>query len=192
MRIDSSARSQRVIVGAATAAAIILRFASGVCATPVAAEMPRVRSTSGLIAALVEEATERSDTFRQLVDAIGATNGIVYVHEGRCRHGVRSCLDPSITSGGGFRILHVVVSTRRADTFEGREDLMGSIGHELHHATEVLAHPTLDTMAKIYFFYSSEGSTVQSSFETPGAIGAGERVRSEIATSRKLRALLGD
>ena len=55
--------------------------------------MPRVRFHHPGIASLIERAAERSKTFRGLVEAIDASNGIVYVEEGQCgRHVVKSCV----------------------------------------------------------------------------------------------------
>ena len=51
----------------------------------------RVRSSSAAIAALVQQASERSKTFRGLVETINASDGIVYVEDGTCGHGVLAC-----------------------------------------------------------------------------------------------------
>jgi len=97
-----------------------------------------VRTTSPVLAALIRQATGRSATFRGLIDTIEASDGIVHVSEGKCRHGARACLPLTMTVAGPFRILFIFVriDTRRADW-----DYMGSIGHELYHAIEVLSDP---------------------------------------------------
>jgi len=46
--------------------------------------MPRVRSENPLNAQLLVDAPAMSATFRGLVAAIDATNGVVYVQSGRC------------------------------------------------------------------------------------------------------------
>ena len=114
--------------------------------------MPRVRSTNAAIAALIARAYEWSVTFRQVVDLIDATDGIVYVEPGRCRKTVRACMALTVTVAGPSRILRIVVDPRKADC-----DLMASIGHELWHAIEVLRDPSLRTDAALFFFYSREG-----------------------------------
>src|SRR5262245_19741675 len=54
--------------------------------------LPRVRSRSPSIAAIIREGSARSMTFRRLVERVDATDGLVYVDQGRCGHGVRACL----------------------------------------------------------------------------------------------------
>ena len=50
-----------------------------VAGADVTAAMPHVRSTNAVITAAIVEAQLRSSTFRSLVRAIDATDGIVYV-----------------------------------------------------------------------------------------------------------------
>ena len=53
---------------------------------------PRVRASSPAIAKAIEQALDQSPTFKQLMTAITATDGIVYVHHGECGRNVRACL----------------------------------------------------------------------------------------------------
>jgi hypothetical protein len=147
-----------------------------------AAEMPRVRSGNPVVRGLVEEAIDASGTFRKIVAAIGATDGIVYVEQGRCYHGLRACLSLAVTNGAGFRFLRVFVDAhelREASKGHGRVDLIGTIGHELWHALEVLTEPSLTTTAAIYLFYQREFPTSTNSFETAAAVAVGAKVRKE-------------
>jgi hypothetical protein len=143
--------------------------------TADASILVRVRTHSLVIASLIQQATKRSATFRRLVETISASDGIVYVNEGDCGHGVRTCLAAVVTAGPN-RIIRVQVDTGKADW-----DLMGSIGHELRHAVEVLSNPKVTNNAAMYHFYSRTGrrATV-SSFETDAAVEAGNAVRSEV------------
>lgn len=128
-----------------------------------------------MIARLIHEATVRSATFRSLIATIHASDGIVYVNEGKCGHGVRSCL-ADVTAAGPNRLVRIQVNTRKADW-----DLMGSIGHELRHAVEVLGDPTVTSNAAMYLFYRRAGRCgTASSFETLAAVEAGDAVRSEV------------
>ena len=113
--------------------------------TPVA---PRVRSSHAYIRAMIDEAQVRSATFRHLVRAIEATDGIVYVEEGDCRHGVRACLPLVITSTGDFRILRVLIDARQKDW-----DVMAEIGHELQHALEVFSERNVRANEQIFFLF---------------------------------------
>jgi hypothetical protein len=149
--------------------------ADGGLGTTGAPVFTRVRTNSPVVARLIQEATQRSATFRTLVDTIHASDGIVYVNEGDCGHGVRACL-VDVTAAGSNRILRIQLDTRKADW-----DLMGSIGHELRHAVEVLGDPTVTSKGAMYFFYNRIGRRgTKSSFETEAAVAAGNAVRSEV------------
>ena len=115
--------------------------------------------------------------FARLIDTIEASDGIVHVSEGKCRHGARACLPLTVTVAGPFRILFIVVriDTRRADW-----DYMGSIGHELHHAIEVLSDPRITDSHAMVRLFTNEGRVVNGTFETDAAIDMGSAVRLEI------------
>ena len=109
------------------------------------------------IAAAIHEAAARSATFRGLLDAINASDGIVYVEEGDCgRAGL-----VGVTVAGAYRLIWVKVDTRRADW-----DLMGSIGHELRHAVEVLGNSSITSTSSMYFFYEREGHRAPVGFDS--------------------------
>ena len=143
-----------------------------------ASPMPRVRSTTPAIAAALVEAERRSPTFSALVRTIEGTDGIVYVERGTCRRGVHACLSHSVTSGGGFRFLWVLV-----DSVDDVVELMATIGHELRHAIEMLSEPSLKTAAAAYNFYSREAPTSRLAFETAAAIRTGIVVAGELTRS---------
>ncbi len=138
--------------------------------------MPRVRSSHAYIRAMIDEASERSDTFRRLVKGIEATNGIVYVEQGACGHSVHACLSLHVTPAAEYRILRVTVDARQPDW-----EVMSSIGHELQHALEVLSNATLTTLQAVYLFFS-HGASTGDSFETNAAIAAGNSVRNEVGS----------
>ena len=143
-----------------------------------APDLLRIRTHTPVVATLIQEATERSATFRALVETIDASDGIVYVSDGDCGHGVRACL-VEVFAAGPNRILRVKVDIRRVSW-----DLMGSIGHELRHVIEVLGEPTVTSSAAMYFFYERTGRHgTKSSFETEAAVEAGNAVRSEVRRS---------
>jgi hypothetical protein len=137
---------------------------------------PRVRSSVPRIAALLTEASARSNTFRGLVASIENTDGIVYVEPGRCKHGVRACLSLSITAAGRYRILRVMI-----DLATDMVALMATIGHELRHALEILTEPSVRTTEQAYLFYAREAPTSRDVFETRAAIQTGLAVEREIA-----------
>jgi len=150
-----------------------------VAASVDAPAVGRVRSTNALIGRVLKEASDRSQAFRRLVEIINASDGTVYVEEGKCGQGVRACL-VTVTMAGANRNLWVKVDTGAADV-----DLMGSIGHELQHAIEVLSDRTVTSGPTMYFFYLKKGSRSQTgTFETRAAVEAGEAVRSEVRKDR--------
>ena len=135
----------------------------------------RVRGVSPRMVAVINEAAARSMTFRRLVDQIGRTDGIVYVAEGQCGHTVRACLLHTLTLMGPNRVLRILVDPRKAD-----RDSMGSIGHELQHALEVLSHSGIRSGSAMMLLYKKEGSKESRHFETYAAIVAGDAVRTEL------------
>src|SRR5438552_2235191 len=128
-------------IGGAWLLVISVGLLTAPVATAAVGDAARVRSSSHYIELVIDEAIERSATFRRLVAEIEGSDGIVYVEPGSCRHGVRSCLLLSVTRAGGFRLLRIVV-----DPFRSPWDLTASIGHELQHVVEVLSNPSLTTM----------------------------------------------
>jgi hypothetical protein len=142
--------------------------------------MPRIvrlRTVGNILTAIVTDATVRSATFRQLVHAISLTDGIVYVEDGDCGHGVHACL-AAVTTAGENRIVRVRVDADTADW-----NLMGSIGHELQHAVEVLSTRIVSNTHALYIFYQRNGTRTGSVFETAAAVRAGNDVRAEVRRS---------
>ena len=135
----------------------------------------RVRGSTQRLVAAMSDAAAGSQTFRGLVEEIGRTDGIVYVMEGQCQHGVRACLVLSMTVMGANRVLWILIDPRKVD-----RDLMGSIGHELQHALEVLSHSSIRSGSAMTLLYKKEGSKEGDHFETDAAIKAGNAVRAEL------------
>jgi hypothetical protein len=134
-----------------------------------------VRTDDAVLAGLIRDATERSPTFRRLVEAIRATDGIVLIERGRCGHYVRSCLAYWMVMAGPHRILRVVVDARKAG-----DEAAASIGHELQHAVEVLANPNVRTGVEMHAFFERIGVRRVRGFETRAAVDADRAVDSEL------------
>jgi hypothetical protein len=135
----------------------------------------RVRSERPQIAALIEEGIARSRTFAELVSAIDRTDGLVYVDEGKCPHGVRACLAISVTVAGPYRLLRI-----RIDSHRPRRAVVASLGHELRHAVEVLREPGIRNNFALFHFLQLTTPTAQATFETRAAIQAGMDVCAEL------------
>jgi hypothetical protein len=137
-----------------------------------------VRGVSSRMVAVINDAAARSKTFRTLVDQIGSTDGIVYVAEGQCARGVRACLLLTMTLMGPNRVLRILIDPRKVD-----RDVMGSVGHELQHALEVLSHRSIRSGSAMTLLYKKEGFKEGGHFETDAAIKAGDAVRAELDAS---------
>jgi hypothetical protein len=146
---------------------------------PAAPTVPHVRTEDPVLAALIREATDRSPTFRRLVEAIQATDGVVYVERGRCGHYTRTCLAFWMAVAGPNRILRVIVDERKTGM-----EAMVSIAHELQHALEVLGDRSVTTAAAMHGFFERIGVWRTDSFETYAAVRVDEAVRSELRKRR--------
>jgi hypothetical protein len=141
--------------------------------------IPRVRANGDQsVALLLQEAADRSATFRRLVAMIDATDGLVYVESGRCGHKVRACLALSVRVAGPSRILRVLVDTHR-----DHDELLSAIGHELQHAIEALNDPHVTDDLTIYHFFERIAPTDKGRFETEAAIQVGLDVMAELGKS---------
>jgi hypothetical protein len=138
----------------------------------------RVRGVGPRVAAVLIEAAVQSKTFRGLIEQISATDGIVYIVEGTCGHGVRACLTFTITSAGPNRVLRILIDRDKTD-----REAMRSIGHELQHAVEVLSNPTVRSLGQMYQLYDRICNQCGDRFETNAAILAGDTVRDEVQRS---------
>ena len=153
-----------------------MTLSSGVNEYVAMAARRQVRSRNATIARIILEASELSKTFRNLVDIINTSNAIVYVEEGRCGGSVRACLVTVTPAGPDRRILNVRVDIRKPDV-----DLVGAIGHELYHATEILGYPSVTTGTAMQSLYRRIGYAIPGgAFETNDAIEAGDAVREEM------------
>jgi hypothetical protein len=140
----------------------------------------RVRSSGdATITTLLNDASERSATFRGLVETIGHTDGLVYVDPGKCKAGFAACLMMSVRVAGPYRLLRIVVDTHRRPP-----EVMASIGHELQHAIEALSEKGVTNNALLEQFFErlAGGPTArgQLEFETAAAIKAGDCVLKEV------------
>jgi hypothetical protein len=127
------------------------------------------------MAAIIQQAAERSPLFRRLIATIDATDGLVYVDEGKCGHSVSACLTLSVQVAGPHRLLRILVDPQRRQ----RDcDRMASIGHELRHAIEILSEPNIKSCQAAFSFFEREGPTDREKgrFETAAAVRTGLEV----------------
>jgi hypothetical protein len=141
----------------------------------------RIRTDDPDIAQAIARATEWSDTFRHLVEAIERTDGVVWIRRGRCA-GTSACLLVYLEISGPNRLLRINVAPRRSG-----DRLMESLGHELQHAVEVLGS-SARSAADVYFFFhrGADAYRIGERFETHEAVQAEIAVRTELAQARQL------
>src|SRR4029077_15454678 len=107
---------------------------------------PRVRSTDARMLDLLGEGIARSLTFRELVDAIAQSTGIVYVESGHCAFGhLNGCLLPFIASSHGDLFFRIFVPPDRNRV--SHDQRLALIAHELRHALEVIEHEEVVDLA---------------------------------------------
>lgn len=164
------------MLGASLAVCPLAQAAAEQPANPHAIQ--RLRSGVPAITALIARGTDRSPTFRRLVETIHASDGIVYVEEGPCGLGAHGCLK-GIAGSGQNRILFVWIShlSTRHD-----HDLIATIGHELRHTIEILSNPSVTTTLALQAFYEREGFKRPGwrTFETIAAMETEDTVRAEL------------
>jgi hypothetical protein len=134
----------------------------------------RIRTDSPILKTLIRDASERSQTFRALVAAIDATDGLVYLSVGTCGR-LRACLLHRVTLAGEYRVLNILVNLRPPST-----DPTPAIGHELQHVLEVLSDSTITTDVGIVAFYRFHARKIRGVLETDAAIRVGDAVRAEL------------
>ena len=145
-----------------------------------------VRSSDAQLQSLLIEGCRLSPTLRRLSDAIGRTDGVVYLTTGPCRpRTFRACLLHTIVDTGNARYLWI----RLGANADSRE-LVVSMAHELQHAVEVLSHNDVRSKRDLldwYRFGESQAFGTTSlanpfrSYETTAAIDVADAVRSELA-----------
>jgi hypothetical protein len=156
---------------------VILISIAAMCGSAAAGEMPHVRDNGDArIAILLQEGIRRSATLRAIIAQVDASDGIVYIEEGRCRYSARACLSHSIVLAGPHRILRIHIDTAR-----DRDDVIAVFGHELRHALEVLSQPQLRSMQAVMYFYETEGTRSDGRYETTAALTTESAVLRELS-----------
>jgi hypothetical protein len=84
-----------------------------------------------------------------------------------------------VTIAGPNRLLRIAVDPRKSD-----EDLIGTIGHELQHAIEVLSDHYVRSSSAAILRLKEICSACGSRYETDAAVKAGDAVRAETAEDR--------
>jgi hypothetical protein len=139
-------------------------------------ETRRVRSDSSAVRALLDTGARGSATFKQLVLAIEATDGVVYVQPGKCPgYRIKGCLLHTMSATVDRRYLWIAL-----DLTGPPVDLMVTIAHELRHALEILSDESIRSGRGIFSFYYRNGTPETRTVETAAALAAGAAVRRDL------------
>jgi hypothetical protein len=139
-----------------------------------------VRGTDSATALLVHDLIERSPTGRLLIEQLDRSDLIVYV---RYRWFTSTTLRGRIgfLAKGGKRLVAIELATRHAYL-----DQLAALGHELQHAVEIAAEPTVSDPVSLAELYNRIGQPMgqtagsYETYETNAAAEAGRRVRREL------------
>jgi hypothetical protein len=157
------------------------------------ADTTRVRSTDAGVLTLIREGTERSATFRALVDTIGRSNGIVYIEFGYCAFGhLNGCLLSYIAPAHGDRYLRIIVTPDK--NRQSHDQLLALIAHELRHALEVIDHAEVIDVPTLEAMYRRIGTPLiaqSRGCETSAARAAGDAVLAELFVNSGRHAIDG-
>lgn len=138
--------------------------------------VPRLRPLDHRAATLLARGVRDSPTFRALVDRLSRSDVIVYIEVGPKRTRTDGVLQ-LITATKYVRMLHVSLSHHLTIV-----ELVGLLGHELHHAVEIADNPDVrdeDGMRRFYRRHGLPGVGL-GVYDSEGAREAGRQVRQEI------------
>ena len=149
-----------------------------VAAGPPAASssFTRVRPLSDAAQRLIRDSVARSPTIARLLEDIEASDAIVYIdlQFDTKSEGVTTLF----ASNDQCRFIRVVIS--RLASYSRRIEMLG---HELHHALEIIRAPDVRDPTDVRRLYAQIGWVVSGvSFESNGAIDTERQVRREIMT----------
>ena len=140
------------------------------------------------VRSLVEEATRRSPLIRELIERLEELNVTVYI---RARTFLITDVEGRIallSAAGSHRYLVIELACGRPGFAQ-----VATLGHELFHATEIAAEPSIVDARTLAAFYTRIGTQTSDSIgrrtiETQSAADAGRRARRELLTSNKRNA----
>jgi hypothetical protein len=142
---------------------------------------PRIRPQDSRTRQVLKEGSERSATFKALVDRIEASNVIVYVAVNPL---LRSSLSGSLTwmtRAGEYRYVRASISPEMLF-----DQMIATVAHELQHAVEVIGDESVIDEKSLSALYKRIGhesqATVPSGWETVAAQETGWQVRRELVS----------
>jgi hypothetical protein len=173
-----SSRAGRVVL---LILCLLVRIAPSARAADHSSVDTHVRTTEPSIMLLLRQARIESPFFRSLEARLNESDIIVYVKHDQQ---LASSLEGQLTfmgSAGAWRYVVVSLAWGRPEA-----RTIATLGHELQHAIEIAEHPEIvdsETLRDAYMRigYESSLAGLRSTYDTPAAIDAGERVFTEIS-----------
>lgn len=148
--------------------------------------VPRIRPVERRSANLLLEGLQRSETLRALVDRLEGKDVIVYVEmQPKLKARLAGALT-WVTATPKFRYVRISwnpdISTNAA---------IATLGHELQHALEIAAQPSIVSDSTLEAHYREHGIDMRShnGWDTIAARDRGEEVRREIAGAQVVTAI---
>ena len=143
--------------------------------------IPNLRPQDDRLTALIRAGSERSATFKSLIDRIEASRVIVYVAINPLMKPNLSGMLTWMTKAGGYRYVRISISNDLAP-----DQMIATIGHELQHAVEVIEDEAVrseESLAALYRRIGQQsGNASPSRWETDAAQRTGFVVRKELAS----------
>ena len=164
----------------ASLCAVVISTAAFAGSTPDGG--PRLRPQDPRVKEALREGEARSLTFKSLVDRIEGGDVIVYIAVNPL---IKSNLSGALTwmtSAGGFRYVRASISPD-----QNIDQMIATVAHELQHAAEVVADPTVTSESSLVAMYRKIGQQNNSAspnrWETLAAQETGYQVRRELVAT---------
>ena len=148
----------------------------------VAAPVPHVRPETATLRALTAQAAARSPLVHELIDRLDRSDVVVYIRHRRFGSVLLDGRIGILSAAGERRYLVIELACDRTELVQ-----MATLGHELHHALEIAAEPSIVNPRTLAQFYARIGIASPigpgQTFETRAAAEIGARVRHELLTT---------
>jgi hypothetical protein len=145
--------------------------------------VPHVRVRHAALEPFLREAIEKSITTRKMVATLDASDVIVYLELLPRMPGSLPAGLGFAGSGGRFRYLRIALNPTNT-----RRQMMAMIGHELQHAVEIAAEPTIRSRRDLQKHYKRIGiaGAVDDMWDTEAARDTGRLVSREVKRSAEI------
>ena len=137
--------------------------------------LPRIRSGSAEVTALLDFGSARSATFLSILDRLKGSTVIVYIRFARCTGGVPGCLH-YLGERGTDRYVRITIDRLAGSATR----LCCLLAHELQHAVELADAPEARTHAEVGRRLSEIGRQWGEGFETDAAVAVTRAVEREL------------